>query len=176
MNENEVSKPYVAVLYGRGRRIGSLLKSKEITTDSLFNILSVIGSDCECGFDRELMLGTMIPLKWGRKVQSKVMRLLGFDAESPMVKAQVSQILSMGYSLSAEGRANEYRERVIEFESSSTVPTVSLAQSRGLAPGDLASSRISSTFLMILFIMGGMILLILAGGAFIILRARKRTS
>ena len=37
----------------------------------------------------------MIPLRWESSVQSALARFLGFDVESPPIKAEMSQILSL---------------------------------------------------------------------------------
>lgn len=185
VNENEVSEPYVAVLYGRGRRIGSLLKGKQITQSALFNILSVIGSACECGLDREWVLGTMIPLGWDEKVQSEAANQLGFDAENPMVKIEISQILSLGSSSRMEGegsvgslggRLYGYREETVELEGEPSVRTISPAQFHKMDSPGPTSSGIRPIFRTSFLIIGGMVLLILAGGIFIILRARRKAS
>jgi len=185
VNENEMSEPHVAVLYGRGRQIGPLLKGETITENVVFNILSVIGSACECGLDKRVLRGTMLPLRWGEKVQSKVTRLLGFDVESPMVKMEMSQILSMGTSFRTEdegtvdpleGTLYGYREETVEFESEPTVAMIPPAQLRRPDSAGSASSKTGLTFRVALFIVGGMVVLILVGGVFIILRAQRRTS
>lgn len=188
VNESEISQPKAAVLYGRGRWIGPLLRGEIITANSLFNILSVIGSSCECGLDRILILGTRLPLRWGEKVQSRVAELLGFDPESPLVKTEMSQILSMGMSFRSEDKSTidslevplyGYREEAVEFESEPTVamiPPVSSGQFRELDATATGSSGVSSTFRMTLFIIGGMFFLILVGGVFIIFRARQKAS
>ena len=84
----------VAVLYGRGRTIGSVLSGDEITEPKLFKVVATIGLNCECGLDRSWMQGKMIPMKWGAALQSRVAELLGFDAEDPKIKMEMSQILS----------------------------------------------------------------------------------
>ena len=210
VNENEMSEPYVAVLYGKGRQIGPLFKGEKIMENSVFNILSAISLACECGSDRRWVLGTTIPLRWGEKVQSEVVKLLGFDAESPMVKTEISQILSIGASFrmedektveSLESTLYGYREEVVEFESKPAAMMVSPAQFQKMNSPEPASSETGSTrsvvskfssqyrfsdenkqsgatttFRITAFIVGGMVLLILAGGVFIILRARRRAS
>ena len=185
VNENEMSEPYVVILYGRGRRIGPLLKGEAITESGVFNILSVIGSACECGLDRRWVMGALLPLRWGEKVQSEVVKLLGFDAESPIVKTQISQIISLGPSSRTDAEGTDkslesalygYKEETVEFESEPAVAMISPAQFRELDSTKPDSSGDSSNFRMALFIVGGMVLLILAGGIFIILRARRRAS
>lgn len=95
LNGVELSEPRVAVLYGRGRWIGPLLTGEEIREQILFNILSVIGADCECGLDPRLIRGTALPVRWNRERQNEVTRDLGFDPDNPMIKIEVSQILKL---------------------------------------------------------------------------------
>jgi hypothetical protein len=179
--------PVVAVLYGRGRRIGPLLAGKRITATEVFSILSAIGSAEWCEVDEGSVLGTMFPLRWGEEIQSEAARSLGFDAESPMVKTEMSQILSMGLSSRIDGEGTveragtadvplleEYSEKTVALESGPDAATVSPAQFRELVSLKPAASEVGTVFRRVLFIVGGMVLLILAGGVFIILRARQK--
>jgi hypothetical protein len=198
--------PVVAVLYGRGRRIGPLLEGERVTVNAVFNILCVIGESCECGLDRGWVLGTMLPLRWREDVRSEMVRLLGFDPESPMVKTEISQILSMGSSLGlvpepprtpgSEGMKElqegtygrpggsplQYSEAAVELESGSPrtrglAAMVSPAQFRKLvSPKPAVSTAGMSPYQRLLFIVGGMVLLILAGGISVMLRTRRRAS
>jgi len=88
--------PRAVVLYGRGKRMGPLLAGSDISERILFNILAIIGADCECGMDRFLFQGMHIPLRWDEERKAKAAKLLGFDPENPMVKIEMSQILSYG--------------------------------------------------------------------------------
>jgi hypothetical protein len=183
VEETESVEPHLVVLYGRGRRIGPILKGERITANGLFNILSVVGSACECGLDRGWVLGKMIPLKWDEKVQSEVIKSLGFDAENPMVKAEVSQILAIG--LTSSGKSGEvpdtsqgifygYEERIVEYDDEPPVAMLSPVQMSGMDSPEPDSSGGGWTLRTTSFILIGISLLILAGGAFIILRARRR--
>lgn len=185
VDEREVNDPRVAILYGRGRRIGPLLEGEGITKDGLLRILSLIGLSCECGLDRQWTLGTMIPFRWDGKIQSEVVELLGFDAESPMVKIEISQILSMGSLLwsgaegpvgLSEGGLGEYSETTVELEEAPSVTMMSPAQFRDIASPDPVSAKDGSIFRAPLFIVGVMALLILVGGTLILLRSRWRSS
>ena len=89
-------KPQVAVLIGRGRRLGPTLKGDEITAGRLQQILAVAGQDCECDLDRSWMQGPMIPLRWGPERQQSAYNNLGFDPDNPLVKAEISRILARG--------------------------------------------------------------------------------
>ena len=180
VNGTEVDAPCVAVLYGRGRWIGPLLEGEGIAVNRVFNILSVIGESCECGIDKGWILGTMLPLKWEEKIQSEVVKSLGFDAESPMVKTEISQILSLRPSREtdkpSENRFGGYSEMAVEPESSPNVAAVSPAQLRQLVSRRPDASGTGHhgrhPYRMALYIIGGMVLLILVGGTFVILRER----
>lgn len=88
-------EPFLVTLFGRGRMMGSPLKGKEINVESAFKLLSIIGADCECGLDRKWMLGSTVPLRWSMNTQAILSKDLGFDIENPMVKSEMSQILSI---------------------------------------------------------------------------------
>jgi hypothetical protein len=88
--------PQVAVLYGRGRIIGPVLRDARLDERALTAIVNTIGLNCECGLDRKWMQGTMIPQKWDEDVQKQFARQLGFDPESPAIRVEMSQILSKG--------------------------------------------------------------------------------
>ncbi|MBI2927563.1 MAG: hypothetical protein HYY24_17850 [Verrucomicrobia bacterium] len=89
-------EPQVAVLYGRGRRIGPNLGGPQISAARLREILAVIGQDCECDLDRSWMQGPVIPARWDGDMRETVLKSLGFDPESPLVKVEISQILARG--------------------------------------------------------------------------------
>jgi hypothetical protein len=95
LQPEDLVEPHVAVLYGKGRWIGPLLRGSEIEPQILVNILSVIGADCECGLDPRLIRGTALPVRWDRTRQDEVAEDLGFDPENPMIKIEVSQILKL---------------------------------------------------------------------------------
>jgi len=87
--------PSIAMMYGRGRRMGPLLKGDKIRQDIIENMLRFIGEDCECGLDRSWMLGTMLPLRWDSKLKAAVLKEYGFDADNPLIISEMSQILSI---------------------------------------------------------------------------------
>jgi len=88
-------EPSAAVIYGKARWIGPLLRGADITVESVLRILAVIGSDCECGTDPRILRGIPLPVRWGKSVQDQLVWELGFDPENPMVKVEVSQILRL---------------------------------------------------------------------------------
>lgn len=98
LETNQVSSPRAAVIYGRARWMGPLMKGAEITERNLTGILSMIGADCECGLDISWTQGTRLPIRWDPQQQSEVTRRLGFDPENPQVKIEVSRILERSSS------------------------------------------------------------------------------
>jgi len=173
VNVEETVEAQVVILYGRGRRIGPVLKGNEINKDNVFSLLSLVGADCECGLDRSWMLGKMIPLRWNKKLQSALIKSLGFDVESPMVKADMSQILSMTPSL--QGKNNKsitpltaYSEGIIKFDTVSSTPTVSSNQFR-----ENLNSESNSIFRVGLILGSGFILIILVVGGIVFMRAKR---
>lgn len=93
--ETDNASPAVALIYGRGRRMGPMLKGDNIKKDVIRNMLRFIGEDCECGLDRSWMLGTMVPMRWDSNLQAAVFEQYGFDADNPMIISEMSQILSV---------------------------------------------------------------------------------
>ncbi|MCW5555299.1 MAG: hypothetical protein KIS67_24450 [Verrucomicrobiae bacterium] len=90
------NEPRVAVVFGRGRRIGSPLEGPLITQTVLQERLVIIGQDCECELDREWMKGPLLPARWDADRQRLAVQRLGFDPENPMVRAEVSRIVLRG--------------------------------------------------------------------------------
>ena len=93
--KEDANKPAIALMYGRGRRMGPLLKGNHIKENVISNMLRFIGEDCECGLDRSWMLGTMIPMRWDSKLKAAVLKQYGFDADNPLIISEMSQILSI---------------------------------------------------------------------------------
>lgn len=158
-------EPRTAVLYGRGRWIGPVLSGQEIEEDILFNILSIVGLDCECGLDPRLIRGTILPIKWNKEAQVLVAKDLGFDPENPMVKLEVSQILRMRASLYPDAWMNP--NRTVPTADDLPVPFVEDTP----AEADLDRGSFISGNL--LFVCGIVAVLVLLTGAVILLRASR---
>ena len=114
----------VAVLYGRAKRIGPLLRGDQVNEYNLTTILSIVGADCECGLDRSWILGMPTPIKWDEQTQNIGAENLGFDPDNPMIKMEVSRIIRIGslYSRSQQAPSSlpnmplGYQELVVEFD------------------------------------------------------------
>jgi len=93
--KKDADHPAIAMMYGRARRMGPMLKGDRIRPDIIENMMRFIGEDCECGLDRSWMLGTMLPLRWDSNLKAAVFKEHGFDADNPLVISEMSQILSI---------------------------------------------------------------------------------
>jgi hypothetical protein len=170
--EVDKSKPSVALIYGRGRRMGPMLNNNYIREDIIRNMLRFIGEDCECGLDRNWMLGTMIPLRWDSKLKSAVLAQYGFDADNPLVISEMSQILSV-----APARINRSVDTGILYGYSESI--MKLSEPANKLPGNesemINDNSFNESIRSITVSLIGLSGLTLIGG-FIILRRRKRNS
>ena len=152
------NKPHALVIYGRARWIGPLFRGDEIEKEYLTEILAVVGADCECGLDREWVLGTMLPVKWDKQIQAEVAKSLGFDPENPMIKMEVNRIIHMGSFYS--GVAATDRKG---FSSSDSAVQKTIGPEE---ESDLHKSLYLTLFLMLMIVLGGAII--------VLRRAKKR--
>ena len=90
------AEPRLAVLFGRGRRLGSPLEGPLITRTAIAERLTLIGQDCECDLDRSWFQGPVFPGRWDIARQAAAARRLGFDPENPMIRTEVSRIVLRG--------------------------------------------------------------------------------
>lgn len=96
LSDASPAETQLVVLYGRGRRAGPVLGGFEITETAVLEVLTILGQDCECDLDRSWLRGPLLPLRWDETRQREVVRELGFDAENPMVKAEIARIVARG--------------------------------------------------------------------------------
>jgi len=96
IEDEERVRTHVAVLFGRGCRIGPLLTDDGITESRLFTIFQVVGADCECDLNPAWLSGPVIPLIWDRGMRADAAERLGFDPENPVVRMEVSRIVAGG--------------------------------------------------------------------------------
>ncbi len=181
--------PQVAVLYGRGRIIGPVLRDAQLDERALTAIVNTIGLNCECGLDRKWMQGTMIPQKWDEDVQKRFANHLGFDPESPAIRIEMSQILSKGGKGEGANRQTQiggtlddllmgYREGALNLANAEPTPTQPDAPKPTQPKADtpqppIAQPRAGFSFF------GWMIMAgvpILVAGGVILLLGRKRDS
>lgn len=189
LNEQEINEPHTVIIYGRGRQFGPILRGKQITQREMVNVLTMIGLSCECGLDRKWMMGTLLPLRWEKNIQSDIVKHLGFDAENPMVKMEVRQILSLNSwgtledKNEPESSFDRYGEEILRSNENNSSKRLSPSQFQALnSPGTAANqnqasikpdSMLSGTgrdLKVSLYILGSIVLLVLAGGIYVLRR------
>jgi len=182
LEASKVDKPHAAVLYGKARWIGPLMKGEEINEDNLLGLLSVIAANCECGFDISWTRGTMLPIRWGEQLRARTAKALGFDPENPMIKMEVSGILRTEYFPS--GVPFGYVELAADPEGTTEPATVSADEGKEKAfpkppPGKMVSgkpveSENGPAIRRPLYFFGGLAVLIVIAGVVIFFRASAR--
>jgi hypothetical protein len=163
-------KPTAAILYGRGRLMGQLLFDDLLQKKYLNNLLTLVGADCECGLERSWILGRMMPLRWNKKRQQEVVKWHDFDAENPLVKAEMSKILSISPSKERKQGAagtttlygyTETEMKIVDsYDGEQTIEAVDETVEQ------------SSNFKTIFYLLGGLVVLILGVGGFLLLRRK----
>jgi hypothetical protein len=91
-------KPQIALIFGRGRKLGPTIDINDNAERSLLRSLAIVGLDCECELDRSWMQAPMFPHVWTEANEMQAARSLGFDPGHPLVKVEMSRILSRGPS------------------------------------------------------------------------------
>lgn len=97
-----------AVIYGKSRWVGPLMRGEEIRESNLAGVLAFIGADCECGMDLTWTRGTRLPARWDDDLHAQATKSLGFDPENPMVKMEAGRIL--GRSVASGSDPLRYEE------------------------------------------------------------------
>ncbi len=176
--EDLEGQPAAAILYGRGRLMGKLLSGELLKKEYAYNLLTIVGADCECGLDRSWILGAMMPLRWDRNSRKEVVKWHDFDAENPSVKAEMSQILSISPGKAAKAGSNSlygYTEnaiKVIKSYEAKQKPSPALASVKKMQEEVAAEnhSRLSSRLYRIIGIILAINLIVLA---VIVIRKRR---
>ena len=166
--ENELlAEPHAAVLYGRVRRIGPLVKGREITPDALYNILAMVGADCECGLDPRLIRGIGLPVQWNKQTRAVVSADLGFDPDNPMVITEVAHILKI--------RATLYPEPVRDSAAAAAddpfIPFVE--DNKPVCPRVASANPLLAR---VAYVLSGAAALVVLAAVWIVVRARRRNS
>lgn len=162
--------PVVGILYGRGRLMGQLLAGDLLEKKYINNLLTLVGADCECGLERSWILGRMMPLRWNKKKQQEVVKWHKFDAENPLVKAEMSKILSISPSKERkQGAAGTttlygYTESEMKIVDSYSPPETETNNETIEEPTSYRNTY---------FLFGGLIVLILAIGGFLLIKRKN---
>lgn len=133
LNEKAMEKTQVVFFYGKGRKIGPIIKGQDINREMVLEMLDLIGSACECGLERGWLEDIALPTKWGEKMQKEAIKQLGFDPESPIIKTEISQIINQAQS----ENITENPQMQIELYTEESV--ISDEKASFLSPAQLAS-------------------------------------
>ncbi len=172
--------PRAAILYGRARWIGPLMKGDEIAARNLSGLLSMIGADCECGLDISWTLGTRLPVYWSEARQSLLAKALGFDPENPMVKMEMSRIVGRRGAAPAAGMG--YQEISLDSvappqkEAGTTAqrpPEVAPNQPRDDGPSGPALAAKTGVLTLALLVVAGVALAAFIAGLLLLLRSKR---
>jgi hypothetical protein len=160
-----------AVLYGRARWIGPLMKGEEITARNVAGILSIIGADCECGLDISWTQGTRLLVRWTEQFHTQLAKSLGFDPENPMVKVEVSRIVARRGSAKSAGMG--YQEVSLDGATNSA-PAVNPDSPRPGALGTVAAMPESRrVFVKTAVVIGALAFTVVLAGLFILVRGKQ---
>lgn len=95
--ENQADEPIVAIVYGRGRLAGPAIKGESIQVNSILSQLALVGAACECETDRSWFDEYVLPMHWPTELKESASKVLGYNPESSLVKAEICGILMRGY-------------------------------------------------------------------------------
>jgi len=178
ITEKNKDDTHVAIIYGRGRLAGPVLKGEQINNVRLYNLLTFVGADCECGIDNSWIIGDMIPLRWGPSEQDKLIKQLGFDVENPFVKTEMSQIIYLKPSIGTV--INPLEENLLGFVEESfeminaadAVPKISAAEIQKSFSQE-KQPKISILLKKTFMTLGGIVLVIVIWLYFFLLHKRR---
>ena len=88
--------PMLAVVYGRGRLAGPAMVGDAIGIHETLAQLALVGESCECETDRRWVEERILPHRWTGGDRQQASASLGFDPESPLVRAEMIRIVSQG--------------------------------------------------------------------------------
>ena len=97
-DEAAVFEPVTVVMYGRGRLAGPVMTGAAIEVRETLAQLALVGESCECETDRKWLDERVIPYRWQTNDRELAAQRLGFDPESPLVRAEMIRIVSQGIS------------------------------------------------------------------------------
>ena len=181
----------VAVLFGRARRLGPLLAGDQVTCENIVSLLFLAGADCECGLDRSWLAGTPVPVPWDEEARRGTLQSLGFDPENPLTKMEIDRILRRrdpGLESERTPRVEAgrelpfgYREVAAGLSDPLTETIREHPEPNGLVDGRFADPQPGVRFggrpggvRNTVLVLGGLSVLVLASGAFVLLRSLCR--
>ena len=159
--------------------MGPVLSGEQITSYKILNLLTIVGADCECGLDNSWVLGRMIPLQWDLSIQSVLAEYLGFDVENPLVKSELSQILSVKpipdnpFDPMANNLLGYFEGKIKIEKSSGNISKISAYEIRK-SFNQTKPSRNNFVFRSVLITIGGILLIILVISVFLFIKYKRK--
>lgn len=141
----DLDEPALALVYGRGKLAGAVLQGALLERDEVLAQLVLVGESCECETPRDWVAEPRLPLAWSAEQRANSVSALGFDPESPLVRAEVARILTKpeGERRSADTSLSSllfgYRETELVGEgvpNPESVPSAEVRESAGWVEGD----------------------------------------
>lgn len=111
LQELPAERSAVAVIYGRGKLAGRLLIGDDGDERELLAQLALVGESCECETDRRWTEEPVIPGYWPRDFRQQAASSLGFDPDSPLVRAEVARIVGRGPNSGSNRDRGSARDR-----------------------------------------------------------------
>lgn len=181
LSYGDMDRARIAILFGRGRIFYSPFESTLVSPSEIADMLAIIGLSCDCGLEKEGLIGQSIPLRWDENLQAEVVKYLGFDAENPLLKREVAGILAAnnldfesGEVLSGPLRElGQYREKMLAFSKKLGSSRISPALSQKFSPQSSGKSRSGFNTLIPLLLAGFVLTAILVGAIYIRNRAKR---
>jgi hypothetical protein len=184
LNAEDMERARIAVLFGRARIFYSPFESAALKVSEITDMLTIIGLSCDCGLDKKGLIGQSMPLRWDESLQAEVVKYLGFDAENPLLKREITGILAAN-NLDAESgevsggplkEIGQYRERAMAFGKKLGSSRISPALSQKFSPRSSERSRSGFNYLALFLLAGFILTAILAGAFYIRIRAKRERS
>lgn len=151
-------QPVAFVLYGRGSVMGERVGYKRICNNRLYDLMGMIGLDCECGLDRRWMLGSQIPMLWSAKNRQKLASEVGFDVDNPMILSEMSRIMAQK-TVGEQASQGSFEPQIIDME-----------RELGVDEKEQIPQKTDSFYLPLLIVVGGFVVLVLLIGVFVYYR------
>jgi len=86
----------LAVVYGRGRLAGPAMQGDQLSLQEALAQLALVGQSCECETDRAWLDEPSLAFVWDASIRDRASSYLGFDPDSPLVRAEMLRIVSQG--------------------------------------------------------------------------------
>jgi hypothetical protein len=181
LNAGDMDRARIAVLFGRARIFYSPFESTSLSASEMTDMLAIIGLSCDCGLDKKDLIGQSMPLRWDENLQAEVVKYLGFDAENPLLKREISGILTANNLDTESGdvlggplkELGQYREKALAFSKKLDSSRISPALSQKFSPQSSGKSRSGFNYLVPFLLAGFILTAILVGAICIRIRAKR---